>query len=268
MSTLPAEESGTISRPSPDPARHEEPFRRRGSFGWSEREPRPNVEKQSVIRIVIAHHEQIFRDGLKLLLGSEPGFVVVGEACGGARALKMVRDLHPEVLLVDLALPEGGLNVLKKLAAMPERVRAIALIASVDEHMLIAALEHGARGVILKESPTALLFKCIRTVLADQYWIGREEVGHIIERMRRLAQQHEAEKHARRFRLTRREMDIVMAVAAGESNKDIAQRLSVREDTVKHHVSNIFDKLGVSSRLELAVFAINHALVKDIDLES
>jgi DNA-binding NarL/FixJ family response regulator len=226
------------------------------------------MEKPAVIRIVIAHHEQIFRDGVKLLLGSEPGFVVVGEAANGARALKMVRDLHPEVLLVDLALPEGGLNVLKKLAAMPERVRAIALAASADEAMLIAALEQGARGVILKESPTALLFKCIRAVLADQYWIGREEVGHIVERMRRLAQQHEAEKHARRFRLTRREMDIVMAVAAGESNKDIAQRLSVREDTVKHHVSNIFGKLGVSSRLELAVFAINHELVKDFDPES
>jgi len=86
--------------------------------------------------------------------------------------------------------------------------------------------------------------------------------------MRRLAQQFETEKHAKQFKLTRREMEIVMAVAGGESNKDIAQRLSVREDTVKHHVSNVFAKLGVSSRLELAVFAINHALVKDRDLDS
>jgi len=226
------------------------------------------MEKQPVIRIVIAHHEQIFRDGLKLLLGSEPGFLVVGEAGNGTRALRMVRELHPDVLLVDLALPEGGLNVLKKLAAMPERVRAIALVASADQDMLIAALEQGARGVILKESPTALLFKSIRAVLEEQYWIGRDDVGPIIERMRRLAQQYEAEKHAKRFKLTRREMEIVMAVAGGESNKDIAQRLSVREDTVKHHVSNVFAKLGVSSRLELAVFAINHELVKDIDLDS
>ena len=223
------------------------------------------MEKPSAIRIVLAHHEQIFRDGLKLLLGSEPGFSVVGDAPNGTRALRMVRDLRPDVLLVDLALPEGGLNVLKKLAIMPERVRAIALAASADPDMVIAALEHGARGVILKESPTALLFKSIRTVLADQFWIARDNVGPVVERMRRLSQQYEAEKHAKQFRLTRREMEIVMAVAGGESNKDIAQRLSVREDTVKHHVSNVFAKLGVSSRLELAVFAINHELVKDVE---
>ena len=130
------------------------------------------MEKLSVIRIVIAHHEQIFREGLRLLLGSEPGFVVVGDAPNGAGAVRMVRDLRPDVLLVDLALPEGGINVLKKLTAMPGRVRAIAMTASADEDMLIAALEQGARGLIVKESPTALLFKSIRTVLADQVWIG------------------------------------------------------------------------------------------------
>jgi DNA-binding NarL/FixJ family response regulator len=134
--------------------------------------------------------------------------------------------------------------------------------------MLIAALQHGARGVILKESTTALLFKCIRRVIADEYWVGRDAVGHIVERLRRLAQQSEAEGHAKQFRLTRREMEIVAAVAAGESNKGIAERLSLREDTVKHHVSNVFDKLGVYSRLELAVFAMNHKLVKNLDLVS
>ena len=226
------------------------------------------MDKPSIVRILIAHHEQIFRDGLTLLLGAEPGFVVVGDAANGTRALRMVRDLRPDVLLVDLALPEGGISVLKKLAIMPERVRAIALTATADEGLLIAALEQGARGVILTESPTALLFKSIRTVLADQFWIGRDSVAPVVERMRRLAQQYESEKHAKQFKLTRREMEIVMAVAGGESNKDIAQRLSVREDTVKHHVSNVFAKLGVSSRLELAVFAINHELVKDTDLES
>jgi two-component system nitrate/nitrite response regulator NarL len=226
------------------------------------------MEHPSVVRIVLADHQQIFRDGLKSLLNAEPRFVVIGEAGNGLQTLRMVHDLHPDVLLVDLALPGGGLNILKKLAAMPEPVRTIALIGSIDQDMLIAALQHGARGVILKESTTALLFKCIRRVIADEYWVGREVVGHIVERLRRLAQQSEAEGHAKRFRLTRREMEIVAAVAAGESNKGIAERLSLREDTVKHHVSNVFDKLGVYSRLELAVFAMNHKLVKNLDLVS
>src|SRR5262245_9504442 len=226
------------------------------------------MEPSAVIRVVIAHHEQIFRDGLKLLVGSEPGFDVVGDAPSGPLALRMVRDHRPDVLLVDLDLPEGSLPVLKRLALMPERVHAIALADNADDDLVLAALEQGARGVILKESPTALLFKGIRAVLNNQFWIGRESVAPIVERMRRLAQQHEAEKHARQYKLTRREMESVMAVAGGESNRDIAERLSVREDTVKHHVSNVFAKLGVSSRLELAVFAINHELVKDVNLDS
>jgi two-component system nitrate/nitrite response regulator NarL len=223
------------------------------------------MNQSSSIKIVLAHHEEIFREGLKLLLASEPGFEVVGDAATGARALRMARDLHPDVLLVDLGLPEGGINVLKKLASMPVHVRPIAMTASGDEDMLMDALEQGARGLIPKESPTALLFKSIHSVLAGQVWVGRESVGPIVERMRRLSHQRDAEQHAKKFRLTRREMEIVMAVAGGESNKDIARRLSVREDTVKHHVSNVFAKLGVSSRLELAVFAINHELVKDLD---
>ena len=226
------------------------------------------MEYPSPIRIVLADHQQIFRDGLKSLLDSEPAFAVIGWAGSGLHALRMVHDLHPDVLLLDLTLPGGGLNVLRKLAMMPEPVRTIALTASIDQDTLAAALQYGARGVILKESTTALLFKSIRTVMADEYWVAREDVGHLIARLRRLIEQSEAEGHAKRFKLTRREMEIVTAVAAGESNKGIAQRLSLSEDTVKHHVSHVFDKLGVFSRLELAVFAINHKLVKDMDLAS
>ena len=226
------------------------------------------MEKPSPIRIVLADHQQIFRDGLKSLLDSEPGFLVIGWAGSALHTLRMVHDLHPDVLLLDLALPGGGLGVLQKLALMPEPVRTIALTASIDQDTFVSALQHGARGVILKESTKALLFKSIRTVIADEYWVGREYVGPLVERLRRLTEQCEAEGHAKRFKLTRREMQIVTAVAAGESNKGIAQRLSLSEDTVKHHVSHVFDKLGVFSRLELAVFAINHKLVKDMDLTS
>jgi len=226
------------------------------------------MENPRVIRIVLADHQLIFRDGMKSLLEAQPDFAVVGESGSGTQTLRLVRDLHPDVLVLDMAMPGGGLVVLKKLSAMPQPVRTIALAPIADSEMMMTSLQHGARGVIGRESTTAMLFKSIRTATTDQYWIGRDDVGLIVERMRQLAQQCEADQHAKRFNLTRREMDIVTAVAAGESNKGIAERLSLSEDTVKHHVSHVFDKLGVYSRLELAVFAINHKLVKDAPLAS
>jgi two-component system nitrate/nitrite response regulator NarL len=226
------------------------------------------MENSRIIQIVLADHQLIFRDGMKSLLEAQPDFAVVGEAGGATQALRLVRDLHPDVLVLDMAMPGGGLAVLKKLTAMPQPVRVIALAAAADRETMMTALSNGARGVIGRETTAAMLVKSIRTATTDQYWIGRDDVGFIVEQMRRLTQQAEAEQHAKKFRLTRREMDIVSAVAAGESNKGIAERLSLSEDTVKHHVSHVFDKLGVYSRLELAVFAINHKLVKDVTLAS
>jgi DNA-binding NarL/FixJ family response regulator len=218
-----------------------------------------------VIRILLVDRQEMFRDGLKRLLESEPGFAVVGGAGYAQQALQLIDDLDPDVLLLDLALRgTDTLDILRTLAKTPHRVRTIGLTASVDKEVLVAALEYGARGVILKDSSTAMLFESLRKVVKDQVWVGREDVGHIVERLRHLSQQQPAQ-NANRFKLTPREMDIVAGVAAGESNKDMARRLSLSEDTIKHHVSHAFDKLGVFSRLELAVFAINHKLVRDVD---
>jgi two-component system, NarL family, nitrate/nitrite response regulator NarL len=218
-----------------------------------------------VIRILLVDRQEMFRDGLKRLLESDPGFAVVGGAGYAQQALKLVDDLDPDVLLLDLALRgTDTLDILRTLAKTPHRVRTIGLTASVDKEVLVAALEYGARGVILKDSSTAMLFESLRKVVKDQVWVGREDVGHIVERLRHLSQQQPTQ-NANRFKLTPREMDIVAGVAAGESNKDMARRLSLSEDTIKHHVSHAFDKLGVFSRLELAVFAINHKLVRDAD---
>jgi two-component system nitrate/nitrite response regulator NarL len=218
-----------------------------------------------VIRIALADHQQLFRDGLKRLLESDLQFQVVGRAADAPQAVHMVQEHDPDVLLLELAMPKGGgLEILKKLAARPERVRTIALTTSVEKEVLVQAMQLGARGVILKESTTDLLFKSIRKVFEDKDWICREDVGQIADAIQKATQPGDPVPHTKKFRLTRREMDIVTAVAAGESNKGIAERLKLSEDTVKHHISNVFDKLGVFSRLELAVFAINHKLVKDI----
>ena len=222
-----------------------------------------------IIDIVTADHQPIYRDGIKRLLEAEPGFRVVGEAGDAATTIDHVRRHQPAVLVLDLDMPgDAALDVLKRLASMTEEVRTVVLTSSDEKGRLVTALQLGARGVVLKGSPSALLIKGIRKVSENQYWIGRDEVGHVVDAMRRLAEEASAAERPAPFRLTRREMDIVAGVADGESNKGIAERLSIKEDTVKHHVSNVFDKLGVFSRLELAVFAINHRLVKDAEMSS
>ena len=221
------------------------------------------MEKASVIRIVLADRQEIFREGLKRLLESDPEFVVVGGAGTPAEVLRLVDTLDPDVLLLDLRLHgNDSLEIIKALAQKPCRVRTIGLTASVEDEMLKTALRHGVRGAIRKESATPLLFKSIRSVVADDTWMCPEPAAAADADAP--SADYSVEAQAKKFRLTRREMDIVSAVAAGESNKGIAQRLSLSEDTVKHHVSHVFDKLGVFSRLELAIFALNHDLVADI----
>jgi DNA-binding NarL/FixJ family response regulator len=139
-------------------------------------------------------------------------------------------------------------------------VRTIVLTAGVDRTDLLEAVRLGARGIVLKESAASVLLECLRCVIRGQYWLWKNRVESVIEIAQQL-QQPDASSPACRYRLTPRELETVTHVALGESNRDIAEQFSVREDTVKHHLLNIFDKLGVHSRLELAVFAMNHGLV-------
>ena len=223
------------------------------------------MKNDCVIRILLAERQEIFRDGLKRLLESEPGFVVMGDTGNAPQALQLVQELNPDVLLLDLALNNGdSLEILRTLAASRHRVRTIGLIDGAEKSVHKAALRHGARGTIRKDSATSVLFSSIRTVFRDEHWICNETSRPPADETRDAAPEGDVEAPSKRFNLTRREMDIVSAVAAGESNKSIARKLSLSEDTVKHHVSHVFDKLGVFSRLELAVFAFNHDLVRDI----
>ena len=215
------------------------------------------------VRIVIADDHPIFRDGLRRLLESEPDLKVIGEASDGAEAVKLAGQLKPEILLLDLAMPKHpGLEALREMSSGPgpSSVRVILLTAAAEKNQIVEALQLGARGVVLKDSATQLLLKAIHAVMAGEYWVGRESVSNLVQYLRNLVQYSGEEARQRKFGLTPRELEIVAAVVAGYSNKEIAEYFKISEDTVKHHLSNIFDKLGVSTRLELALFAVNQSL--------
>ncbi len=224
--------------------------------------------KAQPIRIVIADDHPIFRDGLRRLLEAEPDLKVVGEACDGAEAVKFARQLEPDILLLDLAMPRHpGLEALREMSSgqTSNSVRVILLTAAAEKNQIVEALQLGARGVVLKDSATQLLLKSIHTVMAGEYWVGRESVSNLVQFLRTLMQSSGEEARQKKFGLTPRELEIVSTVVAGYSNKEIAEYFKISEDTVKHHLSNIFDKLGVSTRLELALFAVNQGLpVKSI----
>src|SRR5437667_1784089 len=223
----------------------------------------PMDNKRQPVRIVIADDHPIFRDGLRRLLEAEPDLKVIGEACDGSEAVKMARQLKPDILLLDLAMPRmPGLEALREMSSgtSSNSVRVILLTAAAEKKQIVEALQLGARGVVLKDSATQLLLKSIHTVMSGEYWVGRESVSNLVQYLRNLVQSSGEEAKQKKFGLTPRELEIVWAVVAGYSNKANAQYVKIYVCTVKHHLSNIFDKLGVSTRLELALFAVNQSL--------
>ena len=213
------------------------------------------------IRILIADDHPIFRDGLHRLIESQPGFSLAGEAIDGQQALTFTQKLKPDILLLDLAMPKlPGLEVLKQLAAMNLHTRTIILSAAVDQAQMTEALQFGARGVVLKDTASQLLVKSMQCVMNGEYWVGRSSVEGLVQALRS-ANENRAEEPAKRLGLTAREIEMVSAIVDGYTNKEIAHRFSISEQTVKHHLSRIFDKVGVSNRLELALYSLNHGLV-------
>jgi DNA-binding NarL/FixJ family response regulator len=212
------------------------------------------------VRIVIVDDHPIFRDGLRRLLEAEADLAVVGEAVDADEAIRLARTLTPDIVLLDVAMPRtSGLEVLQALAQMPG-ARVIILTAAIDKADIIKALQLGARGVVLKESATGLLMKAIRIVMEGGYWVGRESVSDLLLALQSLGPPPERAASLPAFSLTQRELQIVALVVEAAGNRKIAEALAISEKTVKHHLTNIFEKLGVSSRLELALFAAQHRL--------
>jgi Response regulator containing a CheY-like receiver domain and an HTH DNA-binding domain len=215
------------------------------------------------VRIVLADDHQMFRDALRRLLDAEPDLVVVGEAGDGEEAVALTLQYEPDILLLDVAMPHAnGMQVLEQIAAASKATRIIMVTGTVEENELRQALRLGARGFVLKESGAMQLLESIRIVHGGDYFVGRECMADLVSavRSRGLAIDGKIPRQKADFGLTARERQIVSAVVNAYQNKEIAEKFAISEKTVKHHLTNIFNKVGVSNRLELALFAVHHHL--------
>jgi two-component system nitrate/nitrite response regulator NarL len=212
--------------------------------------------------VVIADDHAIFRDGLRRLLEAA-GLQVRGEARDGMEAVALTRQLTPDILLLDLSMPKhSGLETLRELSSNSEgtSVRVILLTAAAEKAEIVEALQLGARGIVMKASATEVLLTAINSVMAGDCWVGLKRVPNLVQYLQTELKASQDEARAKTYGLTARELQIVAGVVAGMANKEIAAHFDISEDTVKHHLSNIFTKLGVWTRLELALFAVNHNL--------
>ena len=222
------------------------------------------------IRILFAGRQAILRAGLRRLLAGEPGLEVVGEALGLSAGIRAAVEARADVLLADFeSLAVVDRAAMASLDSGRHTVHALLLAEPDTEKAEIAgALRLGVRGVVPRDAGAGLLIEAIRSVVLGNIWMGRESIAHLGEALLLLGDARGNPDRRKTFGLTRREIEIVAKIVSGYANKEIARKLGISEDTVKHHVTNIFDKIGVYNRLELALFAIHHGLVQKKDDEN
>ncbi len=216
------------------------------------------------IRVVIADDHPIVREGLRKLLTLEDDIDVVGEAADGRELVDRMEEFRPDVILLDLRMPNlDGLGALQTLQHTGQKARVIILTASEDKNEFVQAMKLGCSGIVLKQTAPDLIVKSIRKVYAGEIWLDSHTTAAV---MRQFASpldvggQSPSGKVRERSPLSAREREIVALVAQGYKNKEMAEKMFISEQTVKNHLHNIFDKLGVSDRLELALYAIHKGL--------
>jgi len=228
--------------------------------------PNSAVSTKTKIRIVVADDHPIFRDGLCRLLALEEDFEVVAQAQDGRQVLDVLQQYEPDILLLDLKMPGlDGLATLQRLQSGRNKTRVIVLTASDDKNEFVQAMKLGTSGIVLKQTATDLLIKSIRKVHAGEIWLDSHTTAAVIRQFVAAdevpsAPTSAAPRERERSPLSQREREIVALVAQGFKNKEMAEKMFISEQTVKNHLHNIFDKLGVSDRLELALYAIHNNL--------
>src|SRR5258706_10354554 len=233
-------------------------FRRSQVTRTTEVEP-PTPHPLRTVRIAIADPQPIFRHGLRRLLETDPRLVIVSETQNGAGAAAAICETRPDVLLLGLnASACQAVETLREVAAHGCDVRTIILADRLGTPEVAGALQLGACGVLLKDSAPVELFNSILAVMAGRMWVGRGPTSTMDASLKKLKA---ARRKMKAFGLTQREIEIIKAVMDGGGTKGIAERSSISENTVKSHLTHIFNKMGVSNRVELVQFAAHHRLL-------
>lgn len=210
------------------------------------------------IRVLLVDDHTLFRSGIKSLIQRNDDFEVVDEAGDGLEGIKRARSLKPDVVLLDLHMPGvSGLEAVKVLAEEMPDVHVLMLTVSEDAQDLMEALRNGACGYLLKNIQTDTLVDAIRRAARGESVVSQEMTAKLIQGVRN-PPARAAGPAIERDRFSPRERDILASLALGESNKEIARRLDLAESTVKIHVQNIFKKLGMSSRVQVALYAVEN----------
>ncbi len=213
-------------------------------------------------RIILADDHPVVRIGVRNMLTTQEGFDVVGEADDGDEAITQTLDLQPDILLLDVAMPRlPGLEAMRAIMKGSPSVKILLLTSTITTQQIIEALHIGARGIVLKDALAGHLKTAIRTVCAGDYWIGGKRVVNLVSALHDLMQQASPPPPKTPTASLLANSRLVGCIVEGCSNRDIAKQFGLSEETVKRHLSNIFDKTGVSTRLELALFAIAHHMI-------
>jgi DNA-binding NarL/FixJ family response regulator len=204
------------------------------------------------IRLMIVDDHPVVRDGLNGMFSSEPGFEVIAEAANGNDAVRRARALHPDVILMDLRMPElDGVAAIRALAAHHVTARVLVLTTYDTDADVLPAIEAGATGYLLKDAPRSELFRAVRAAAHGETVLSPAVASRLVAQVR--SPNDDA--------LSDREHEVLSLIAKGASNRDAAARLSISEATVKTHLLHIYAKLGVSDRAAAVAEAFNRGLL-------
>lgn len=208
------------------------------------------------IRVLIADDHAVVRQGLQMFLGLDGDLQIVGEACNGRQAVELARTLQPDVILMDLLMPElDGIQAITILRRELPEIEIIALTSVLEDSAVIGAVRAGAVGYLLKDTEADELVRAIKAAAAGQVQLSPQAAARLMREVR-MPDSPET--------LTERETEVLRQLALGLSNKEIAQHLSIGEKTVKTHVSNILSKLNMSSRTQAALYAVRLGVVDSL----